>query len=417
MATLIAIAIAAFTGAVGGSHEPIKRADAWQEYLRSPTAVLPMTKERYGIGYEGAKTQDVVALVRPIGDPVIKPVPGNSHRWYAEQQFMVLDSPDHLGATMTAYYVVHGMPDPADPSQQRYVPARPMSLDEGKFLLVGRKQPSDSVKFEFEYVLMNESIPVEPNEDLKATVAGLFPVTGVAWAESGPRWRFVMETIAASMAHARASALDDITFLLRRDYGTHVPEEPNDAGYGERDRVQQARMVRIVQDMLVQATSTLDRLYFVALLVEYGQSKEQKPFAEAMYKLVVEEQKDVPADFPWPAIRLMPPHVVRPQEMLPYKALQTKLLEIAERTTADNAAYWALGKIEQLEDTGELRRYYALVAQRTVGVRQTAYEKLIRWLNLADVTLQIEDDGHGRTVRIVNEEAVRSRISARLGTI
>ena len=390
-----------------------------------PMALLPMTKKGLGIGYgdDGAGKLDAMALVRPMGDPVVRRFPGDySNMWYAEQRFEVLDSPDYQGSVITGFYAIHGVTDPNAPYSGRFIPARTLPLDEGRYLLVGLKQAADSIRFDFAYGVgpNSSAIPVDPGDGLNATVAGLFPVTNVKWAESGPRWRYVMETVAASMAYARAGALDDMTFLLRRSMRTAVPFYEGDGLNPRRDdpiKHQEERLMRIVRDVIDETAATattMERLYYLSVLVTYKQDAVK--FVDAVHRLVVEEGKDVPEGFDWPEVYLTPPHYVRPSDMLPYRAIETELLEASEKASAKRASSWAFYEIEMLEAAPEQRRYFALVPRWSVSGRELAYKKLIKWLALTDVTVETEDDGHGRTVRITNEEAVRAAISARLGS-
>lgn len=390
---------------------------------RPPTAVLPIAQNGgYGIDYKSANRVDFLALVRPIGGgSEIRPLPLSQGMWFASQEFEVLDSPDFQGSTVTAYYYVHPV---RNLNGGLDVPAQLLPLDEGKYLLVGRKHESDTVQFDFAVDLAGSNpFTVEPPEELNVTITGLFAVKDVSWAEGGPRWRFVYETIAVNMAHARAGALGDITFAINRLHGgTEPPQIPGENLYGsERSDAQAARFGDIVRTVIedTEATATAqDKVYYLSVLVHYEQSKDVEAFIDAVHKLIVDEEGEMPESFEWPRLQFTAAdktvHGLGFGYSVPRGEYQVKLLDIAEETSSARSRGSAMSNARYLEGKPSHRRFFALINDQTPTARVLYYQRLIDWRNITGIEIEVERSRGGSDVRILNETAVRARIEQSL---
>lgn len=385
------------------------------------SAVLVMSDDVDGvIAYETGKRLDFLALVKPVGEPVVSPLPRAQSMWIAKQEFVVLDSSDFQGSTITAYYYVHAV---RNPEGGRYTPAKPLPLDEGKYLLVGRKQSENSVQFDFAVDRIGPAqFAVEHPEELNVTITGLFAVNEVSWAEGGPRWRFVYETIAVNMAHARSGALGDMTTQLRRLFDFEPPKIPGENLDGsKRTDAQASRYGDILRNVIrdTEATATAqDKVYYQSVLLHYEQSEDVKAFIDAMYNLILDEEGDMPESFAWPSLRYRAVAQLTPRLNtrygVPKGEYQGKLLDIAENASAAKTRGYAFGNVTVLKETTQQRRYYALITEQSPTGRVLYYQKLIDWRKISGIQIEVERSRGGVIVRILNETAVRARISQSL---
>ncbi|HXH60969.1 MAG TPA: hypothetical protein VNI20_06385, partial [Fimbriimonadaceae bacterium] len=368
------------------------------------------------------KRLDLIALVTPAGPPTV--VRWDRNRWYTRQQFTVLDSPDTQENTITGFYFV------GKKSFLEEGPQDPIPTDGGKYLLIGRKQSAGTIVFDPDCDMdIGESSPINVGEQpgVIATMSGLFPVDGVTWPESGPRWRYVYDLVALNMAHARGDALasmsKDLRFKVREDPPATLVEQNQRP---DPRSVQLARLAdevhRVITDTEATASWT-DKVYLWSVLAEFTSEqtgKDMRRFLDVARRAVVVEGVRMPDAYVWPSVewkaniseagRIFANQLSKAD----IEAGNGDLLDIARAAKDDKAMFWAVGEIGYLDSTPDRKAYFDLAAGKPAGSRAQVYERLMTWLKITDLTVQTEKD-HGRTVGILNEDQVRQRIQQALG--